>query len=125
MSFYLLVLLFYSVFLMLIGWWASRSVRSAEDFFVAGRRLSPALLFATLLAANLGAGSTVGATGIGYTYGLSAWWWVGSAGIGSLILGFTVGPKMWRVAKDHGFYTVRSEERRVGKECRSRWSPYH
>ena len=22
-------------------------------------------------------------------------------------------------------YTHRSEERRVGKECRSRWSPYH
>src|SRR3712207_7353861 len=22
-------------------------------------------------------------------------------------------------------YTRRSEERRVGKECRSRWSPYH
>src|SRR3989441_11490035 len=22
-------------------------------------------------------------------------------------------------------YNVRSEERRVGKECRSRWSPYH
>src|SRR5260370_30151957 len=22
-------------------------------------------------------------------------------------------------------YTWRSEERRVGKECRSRWSPYH
>ena len=23
------------------------------------------------------------------------------------------------------FNTYRSEERRVGKECRSRWSPYH
>ncbi len=23
------------------------------------------------------------------------------------------------------FQVVRSEERRVGKECRSRWSPYH
>src|SRR2546421_3507149 len=23
------------------------------------------------------------------------------------------------------WFTVRSEERRVGKECRSRWSPYH
>ena len=23
------------------------------------------------------------------------------------------------------YYDVRSEERRVGKECRSRWSPYH
>ena len=22
-------------------------------------------------------------------------------------------------------YWLRSEERRVGKECRSRWSPYH
>ena len=26
------------------------------------------------------------------------------------------------IAKKHG---GRSEERRVGKECRSRWSPYH
>ena len=24
-----------------------------------------------------------------------------------------------------GMRSVRSEERRVGKECRSRWSPYH
>ena len=24
-----------------------------------------------------------------------------------------------------GYYRRRSEERRVGKECRSRWSPYH
>ena len=24
-----------------------------------------------------------------------------------------------------GYSTMRSEERRVGKECRSRWSPYH
>ena len=24
-----------------------------------------------------------------------------------------------------GKATIRSEERRVGKECRSRWSPYH
>src|ERR1035437_10960707 len=27
---------------------------------------------------------------------------------------------MWR-----GDYLYRSEERRVGEECRSRWSPYH
>ena len=25
----------------------------------------------------------------------------------------------------HGIHAERSEERRVGKECRSRWSPYH
>ena len=26
---------------------------------------------------------------------------------------------------DHEQKKIRSEERRVGKECRSRWSPYH
>ena len=26
---------------------------------------------------------------------------------------------------NHNSYYKRSEERRVGKECRSRWSPYH
>ena len=31
------------------------------------------------------------------------------------------------LAKEGGisFIVLRSEERRVGKECRSRWSPYH
>src|SRR2546423_13232115 len=29
------------------------------------------------------------------------------------------------VSRRFGTETVRSEERRVGKECRSRWSPYH
>src|SRR3712207_7746589 len=28
-------------------------------------------------------------------------------------------------AHDEGGRRARSEERRVGKECRSRWSPYH
>ena len=27
--------------------------------------------------------------------------------------------------KDCTWFDMRSEERRVGKECRSRWSPYH
>ena len=30
----------------------------------------------------------------------------------------------WFAGDDHRV-TTRSEERRVGKECRSRWSPYH
>src|SRR5260221_8951930 len=33
----------------------------------------------------------------------------------------------WKVGVDGSvaLITIRSEERRVGKECRSRWSPYH
>ena len=30
-----------------------------------------------------------------------------------------------RIANETGKEALRSEERRVGKECRSRWSPYH
>jgi SSS family solute:Na+ symporter len=37
---------------------------------------------------------------------LSAWWWVGSAAIGSGILALTVGPKIWQIAKEHNLYTV-------------------
>ena len=31
----------------------------------------------------------------------------------------------FRITVEPGAGPVRSEERRVGKECRSRWSPYH
>src|SRR2546427_12784928 len=31
----------------------------------------------------------------------------------------------WPVASEQFADEARSEERRVGKECRSRWSPYH
>src|SRR5262245_31606215 len=103
---YLLILITYALAMILFGAYLSRRVQQSSDFFVAGRGLSAGLIFSTLLAANIGAGSTVGATGLGYRDGLSAWWWVGSAGIGSLILAFTVGPKIWRVAREQNLYTV-------------------
>ncbi len=73
---------------------------------MAGRSLGPGLLFATFLAANIGASSTVGATGYAYRDGLAAWWWNGSAGLGTLVLAFWLGPRMWRQAMAHDFLTV-------------------
>ena len=35
------------------------------------------------------------------------------------------GTHTWPEMNSAVMYTTRSEERRVGKECRSRWSPYH
>lgn len=101
-----------------VGLWIGRRTRAAE-FFVAGRALGPGLLFATFLAANIGASSTVGATSLGYTEGLSAWWWNGSAGIGSLILALFVAPRMWREAVAHHDLTVGDFlERRYGRAMR-------
>jgi SSS family solute:Na+ symporter len=103
---FLLILIGYAALMIAFGALASRRVRQSSDFFVAGRELKAGLVFSTLLAANIGAGSTVGAAGLGYRDGLSAWWWVGSAGIGSLVLAFTVGPRIWRLARKHNLYTV-------------------
>lgn len=113
------ILVAYCVALLLVGAVASRSVRGSEDFFVAGRRLPPTLIFFTFLAANLGAGSTVGAAEFGYTSGLPAWWWVGSAGIGSVALAWVVGPRLHRVAKVGSLYTVGDYlEARYGRATR-------
>ena len=60
-----------------------------------------------------------------------AWWWFDQKAalygwvplaIGLLVWDYFI----WKEArpKVKGWFT-RSEERRVGKECRSRWSPYH
>jgi SSS family solute:Na+ symporter len=100
------LLIAYSVVLVGIGLWIGRRVRGSGDFFVAGRGLSPALLFSTVLASNIGAGTTVNAAAIGYQHGLSAWWWDGSAGLGTLLLAFWIGPRIWREAKEHGDLTV-------------------
>jgi SSS family solute:Na+ symporter len=102
----LLLLIVYSVGLSLFGVWIGRRVESTGAFFVARRTLGPVLLFSTILAANIGAGSTVGAAGLGYRDGLSAWWWVGSASIGTVLLAFWVGPKLWRIARERNLYTV-------------------
>ena len=114
------LLLAYSAALIVLGAWAGRHVRTSADFFVAGRTLGPGLLFSTFLAANIGAGSTLGATGYAYSHGLAAWWWNGSAGIGSLVLAFWVGPRLWRQAQQHGFLTVGDFlEHHFGREVRT------
>ncbi len=106
MNFHLVFILIYSVAQILLGVVIGRWVKTAGAFFVAGRSLSPMLLFSTLLAANIGAGSTVGAAALGYRSGISAWWWVGSAGIGTFALAFWVGPRIWRAAKEHDLQTM-------------------
>lgn len=100
------VLITYSLGLIAFGLWMSRRGAGSGSFFVADRSLGPGLLFSTFLAANIGAGSIIGASGLGYQVGASAWWFVGSAGIGQLVFAFLIGPRIWRAAKKHGLYTA-------------------
>ena len=106
MTLHLALLIVYSIGVVSLGLWTSRLIRTSGDFFVAGRRLGPGLIFASMLAANIGSGATVGVAGLAYRDGISAWWWSGSAGLASLVLAFAVGPRIWTLAKAHGFYTT-------------------
>ena len=106
MNIHLVLVLGYSAAIVAAGLYTSRLVRNSSDFFVAGRGLGVGLVFASMIAANIGAGATIGAAGLAYRDGISAWWWSGSAGIGSLVLAFWVGPRLWRLASEHGFYTT-------------------
>lgn len=102
----LIFLLAYTIGLTAFGVWIGRRVKVPADFFVAGRRLTWPLVGATVLAANIGAGTTVGTAGLAYRDGISALWWNGAVGIGTLILALWVGPRLWALATARGHFTV-------------------
>jgi solute:Na+ symporter, SSS family len=106
MNGYVWIILLYALFLIVIGFFIRKYVKGVADFFVAGRKLGPALLFTTLIAPNIGAGSTVGNAGLGYKFGISAVWWIVTSAIGTYILAFFVAPAIWRIAKEHNLYTL-------------------
>src|SRR3989442_7652076 len=89
-----------------IGLYIGRRVRGAGDFFVAGRQLAPGLIFSTMLAANIGAGSTVNATALGYSSGVAASWSVRLAAVGSAVLALWIGPAIRREAAARELRTV-------------------
>lgn len=106
MNIYLLTIIAYAILLIGIGYYIGKRIKGAADFFVGGRNFGWPLLFTTLLAANIGAGSTVGVTGLAFRYGVSSWWWIGCSGLGSLILALVVGPKIWEAGKKYNLYTM-------------------
>jgi len=64
----------------------------------------------------------------GHTKGCTTWTMKVSEGGKSYDVVIVGSPNVnpgYKLANNSQYPTIRSEERRVGKECRSRWSPYH
>ncbi|NMB84916.1 MAG: sodium:solute symporter family protein [Methanothrix sp.] len=68
-----------------IGAWGPR-LRGLEDFHLAGRALRTTLLIGTFCASIIGASSTIGMAGLGFSKGLPGAWWMLSGTLGLLIL---------------------------------------
>ncbi|MER6109734.1 sodium:solute symporter [Streptomyces hirsutus] len=81
-----LVIVFYMVAMLAMGWWGMRRAKSKSEFLVAGRRLGPTMYSGTMAAIVLGGASTIGGVGLGYKYGLSGAWMVFAIGLGLLAL---------------------------------------
>ena len=63
---------------------------------------------------------------LAYTYsGVQAILTIFMLGVGAYMIVHGIGQPEGQTNIIFGVVVIRSEERRVGKECRSRWSPYH
>ncbi len=69
-----LIIIFYVLLTLFIGWWVSRGIDSFEDFAVAGRTFGPFMLAATFGATNFSTWSLVGKPGLVYNAGVSVSW---------------------------------------------------
>jgi len=74
----------YLLAVLTIGAWGPR-LRGLEDFHLAGRGLRMVLLTGTFCASIIGASSTIGMAGLGFSKGLPGAWWMLSGTLGLLI----------------------------------------
>lgn len=109
---------FYMALVLFIGYYGyRRSRRTAEDFFVAGRRIGPILLFFTFAATNFSAFFFFGFAGAAYKYGFG---YYGVMAIGTSLMAITfylLGRRIWKVGRGLGLITPPELfERRYGSE---------
>lgn len=94
----------YILFLIWLGWLASRKQKDGDDFLLAGRSLPLFLTLGTTLATMVGTGSSMGAVGFGYANG-----WAGALyGIGGAI-GILLTAWWFAPARDLQFMTMSEE----------------
>ncbi|MDW7675035.1 MAG: sodium:solute symporter family protein [Bacillota bacterium] len=73
-----------------LGIYAAKQVKSANDFSVGGRRLGTVLISSSLVGAFVGGTSTVGTAQVAYLYGISGIWFTLGAGLGCFFLASTL-----------------------------------
>jgi SSS family solute:Na+ symporter len=75
-----LLLVIYFGFVLGIGWWLKRSIRTSNDFFLSGRAIPAWVAGLAFMSANLGAQEVIGMAASGAKYGMatSHFYWVGA-----------------------------------------------
>ena len=105
MTTYVIVLL-YLLFMLAVGVVGRRlGTNTPDDYFLAGRRTGPLVLFFTLIATNFSAFFFLGFAGVGYRVGYS-YYPIMAFGTALVALAFYfIGFQAWRLGKQRGYIT--------------------
>src|SRR5277367_1175561 len=97
----LVIVVFYFVLVLAIGFYLKGRSNTGEDFFLAGREMTAWIAGLAFLSANLGALELMGWAGQAYQYGIMAthWYWIGAVPA-MLFLGLVMMP-FYYISKTH------------------------
>jgi SSS family solute:Na+ symporter/sodium/proline symporter len=101
MNLLVVVVLAYPLALIGVSLWRSRSVKSHDDFMVAGRAVPVYMLVGTLVCTWIGSGSLFGGAGLAYRTGVAELWFSFGAWMG-LIVAYFIAGRVRKIAQ----YTV-------------------
>ena len=94
MSVSLVILVLYIIALFGISWFAKkRSEGNAENYALAGRKLSAPLIAVTIIGLAVGGASTIGVSEHAFRVGLSAGWYTIAWAIGAIVMGIFMAKK--------------------------------
>jgi len=102
----LVIYLAYLAVLLAVGFATSRRTKTVEDYFLGGRRIGPWLTAVSSTASSESGWVVLGATGLVYADGLSAWWFMPGCLAGYAINWFFLAERMRRHSRDNRSITV-------------------
>jgi len=88
-----------------IGFYFMRKNRSAEDYFVGGRKMSSFHIGLSVVATDVGGGFSIGLGGLGFVMGLSGTWLLFTGLIGAWLSAVLLIPKVSAMASKNNFYS--------------------
>ena len=97
----LVIVVFYFVLVLAIGFYLKERANTGEDFFMAGREMTAWIAGLAFLSANLGSLELMGWAGNAYKYGILAahWYWIGA--IPAMLLLALVMVPFYHICKTH------------------------
>jgi len=88
-----------------IGYYYLRSNTSKEDYFLAGRNMSPWQIGLSVVATDVGGGFSIGLGGLGFLMGLSGSWMLFTGLLGAWLAAVFLIPKVFELGKKVDLFT--------------------